>query len=111
MISKVFLALLTLSISWTTALAAERFIGEWAGEDATSIEITSENPLTVMYCIKSECNEWKPRGTAEDMTFDFPAGERFPGATMTMKRDGDLYQGWYQQTGAKISYKVTLVKG
>jgi len=92
------------------AFAGDRYVGEWAGEDATSIEVISQSPLTVHYCIKDDCQNWNPKGTADDMEFWFPDGNNFPGATMTMKRDGEVYRGVYQQVGSDIVYKVTLTK-
>ena len=110
-IAKSAMIFLSLIFCSTAAFAGERYVGEWAGEDFTSIEVTSESPLTVRYCIKDDCQDWNPKGTADDMEFWFPDGNGFPGAKMTMKRDGNVYRGVYQQVGSDTIYRVTLSRG
>jgi len=100
-----------IGLSFSAAHAGEKYIGHWLGEDRTSIEILSTNPLTVEYCIKQSCQNWNPDGDKNNMVFNFPEGNGFPGAIMTMKRDGAFYRGEYRQTGSQTVFKVTLSRG
>ena len=106
------LGLLTLgSVLAAPVHAAEKFVGEWNGENSTSIEIISDDPLRVLYCYENDCNEFPATGTKDRMVLVFEAGNGFPGATMKVERDGRLMRAVYKRDNSDQSFKVTLAPG
>ncbi len=105
-------ATIILGMGTTIAMAGEKFSGKWDGGTRTSIEIMSEAPLTVRYCFKAQCSTHTPSGSLMKMTFNFPKNSNgFPGARMTMTKDGENYLGQYRVNKAtQISQAILSPK-
>lgn len=94
-------ALAIVGISTTIASAGEKYTGKWNGVSRTSIEILSEAPLKVRYCYKTQCGTHTPSGDLKKMIFNFPKSSNgFPGARMTVTKDGEKYLGEYRVRNA-----------
>lgn len=106
---KKLLAVAVLSaLSATPAFAGDVFAGKWNGETNTSIEIISAKK--VRYCFNADCNILRPKGSPDEMIFVFPKQGAWPGAKMTITKQGDQYIGVYAENGATEVYKATFVK-
>jgi hypothetical protein len=92
----------------TPALAGEIFAGTWNGETHTSIEIISAKK--VRYCFHTECNIMRPKGSPSEMIFTWPKKGAWPGAKMTIVKQGDVYIGKYAENGASEVFEATFVK-
>ena len=102
------LAAILLALATFPAHAGEKWVGEWEDGSISSIELLAEIPFIVRYCHQHQCENYEPNGEASHIIFTFEAGENFPGAKMELKREGDVYRGWYKQTGADRDYKITM---